>query len=151
MSTISATTTPPNPRTCPGPLRPGTASGQTSGVSRFRASRQKKPPRALRVARLEAGATKERILQVAEAEFARKGFAGTRTRDIAEQAGINISTLHFHWKSKEELYLGVHQRLLTLRAQLAEEIFALVERRPASPAAWEETVQAVVEKVVLKR
>jgi hypothetical protein len=46
--------------------------------------------------------TKERILEIAERLFAPKGFEGARTRDIAAQAGMNISTLHFHWKSKTE-------------------------------------------------
>jgi AcrR family transcriptional regulator len=92
-------------------------------------------------------ATKERILQVAEELFAQKGFDGTRTRDIAEQVGINISTLHFHWKSKEELYTAVYQNLLSQRAGLAEEVFALLAQ-PASPGSeWQETVQAVVNKM----
>src|SRR5512138_404940 len=91
-------------------------------------------------------ATKDRILQVAEELFAQKGYEGTRTRDIAEQVGINISTLHFHWKSKDELYTAVYQNLLTHRARLAEEVFALLAQ-PASPGKqWQETVQAVVDK-----
>jgi len=127
-------------------LRPS-AAGQPRGAARVRAARQKKLSNARESTHLESTSTKERILQVAEEMFARNGFAGARTRDIAEQAGINISTLHFHWKSKEELYLGVHQRLLSLRAQLADDIFAFVERKPASPAAWEETVKVVVDKL----
>lgn len=95
----------------------------------------------------EPGSTKERILQVAEGLFAKKGFEGTRTRDIAEQAGINISTLHFHWKSKEELFTAVYRRLLTQRAQLAEDVFALLTTNAATPDSWQETVQAIVEKM----
>ncbi len=95
----------------------------------------------------ESGSTKERILQVAEEQFAQKGFEGTRTRDIAEQAGINISTLHFHWKSKEELYTAVYQQLLNRRAKLSEEVFALLTAAPASPESWQETIQAVVERM----
>jgi len=91
-------------------------------------------------------ATKERILQVAEELFAQKGFEGTRTRDIAEQVGINISTLHFHWKSKEELYAAVYQNLLAQRAKLAEEVFALLAQPPAA-GRWRETVQTVVDKM----
>lgn len=94
---------------------------------------------------LSQPATKERILQVAEELFAQKGFEGTRTRDIAEQAGINISTLHFHWKSKEDLYAAVYQNLLAQRAKLAEEVFALLAQPPTSH--WQETVQAVVDKM----
>jgi AcrR family transcriptional regulator len=95
----------------------------------------------------EPTSTKERILRIAEELFAEKGFDGTRTRDIAEQAGINISTLHFHWKSKEELYTAVYQRLLTQRAKEAEEVFALLQKASAASEHWEETVQAVVDKM----
>lgn len=94
---------------------------------------------------LPLSATKERIFQVAEELFAQKGFEGTRTRDIAEQAGINISTLHFHWKSKEDLYAAVYQNLLAQRARLAEEVFALLTQPPTNH--WQETVQAVVDKM----
>jgi AcrR family transcriptional regulator len=97
------------------------------------------------VVRLPLPATKERIFQVAEELFAQKGFEGTRTRDIAEQAGINISTLHFHWKSKEDLYAAVYQNLLAQRAKLAEEVFALLTQPPSTY--WPETVQAVVDRM----
>ncbi|MGH7961909.1 MAG: TetR/AcrR family transcriptional regulator [Candidatus Binatia bacterium] len=88
----------------------------------------------------ELTSTKEKILNVAEELFAERGFQGTRTRDIAERAGINISTLHFHWKCKEELYAAVYQRLLTQRAKLSEDIFACLETTPA----WEEAMHGVV-------
>lgn len=89
----------------------------------------------------EEASTKERILLVAEELFAEKGFEGIRTRDIAERASINISTLHFHWKCKEELYAAVYQRILTQRAKLAEEIFAFLEATPA----WEDAMQGMVD------
>jgi AcrR family transcriptional regulator len=94
---------------------------------------------------LELGSTKERILQAAEALFAEKGFEGTRTRDIADQVGINISTLHFHWKSKEDLYTAVYQNLLEQRAKLTEEVFALLSQPHTDH--WQDTVQAVVDKM----
>ena len=34
--------------------------------------------------------TEEKILEAASEVFTEKGFAGTRTRDIAEKAGINL-------------------------------------------------------------
>lgn len=51
--------------------------------------------------------TKARILATAERVFAAKGFAGASTREIASQAGVNISSLPYHWESKETLYRGV--------------------------------------------
>jgi AcrR family transcriptional regulator len=55
--------------------------------------------------------TKERILSTAEAIFARRGFAGASTREIAATAGVNISSLHYHWESKERLYLAVFENI----------------------------------------
>lgn len=95
--------------------------------------------------REEISPTKERILEVAEKLFAQKGFEGTRTRDIAEQAGINISTLHFHWKSKEDLYTAVYQRQVARRAKLAEEIFSLLAQAPSAPQRWPEIERGIVE------
>jgi AcrR family transcriptional regulator len=51
--------------------------------------------------------TKDRILEAAEAIFAQRGFEGASTREIAARAGVNISSLHYHWASKETLYLAV--------------------------------------------
>lgn len=93
----------------------------------------------------EEASTKERILLVAEELFAEKGFAGTRTRDIAERAGVNISTLHFHWKCKEELYTAVYQRLLEQRTKLTEEIFAFLGNTPTTLAQWEEKIRGGVD------
>jgi len=93
----------------------------------------------------EGTSTKERILLVAEDLFAEKGFTGTRTRDIAERAGINISTLHFHWKCKEELYTTVYQRLLAQRAKLTEELFVFLGDTPTTLAQWEEKIRGGVD------
>lgn len=62
---------------------------------------------ALDKARDAPGSTKARILSAAEAIFASRGFEGASTREIASRAGVNISSLHYHWESKETLYLAV--------------------------------------------
>lgn len=48
--------------------------------------------------------TEERILEAATAVFTEKGFEATKTRDIAEAAGINIASLHYYFRSKEKLF-----------------------------------------------
>ncbi|OAV43683.1 TetR/AcrR family transcriptional regulator [Lewinella sp. 4G2] len=48
--------------------------------------------------------TKAKIAAAAIRVFTRKGYDGTKTRDIAEEAGINVATLHYHHKSKDELF-----------------------------------------------
>ena len=48
--------------------------------------------------------TEEKILQAAREVFTQKGFAATRTRDIAEKAGINLALLNYYYRSKEKLF-----------------------------------------------
>lgn len=48
--------------------------------------------------------TEEKIKQAALKLFTRKGFAATRTRDISEEAGINLALLNYYFRSKEKLF-----------------------------------------------
>ena len=48
--------------------------------------------------------TEERIKAAARKVFHQKGFAGTRTRDIAEEAGVNHAMLNYYFRSKEKLF-----------------------------------------------
>lgn len=66
---------------------------------------------ALEKVREAPASTKARILAAAEEVFAAKGFAGASTREIAARARVNISSLHYHWESKETLYLAVFQNV----------------------------------------
>jgi len=36
--------------------------------------------------------------------FAKQGFAGTTTRDIAKEAGLNLALLNYYFRSKERLF-----------------------------------------------
>ncbi len=69
------------------------------------------PRSALTKAREAPASTKARILAAAEAVFAAKGFDGASTREIAAAAGVNISSLHYHWESKETLYFAVFENI----------------------------------------
>ena len=62
-------------------------------------------------AREAPSSTKARILTAAEVVFATKGFEGASTREIAAAAGVNISSLHYHWESKETLYFAVFENI----------------------------------------
>ena len=66
---------------------------------------------ALEKAREAPGSTKGRILAAAEEVFAARGFQGASTREIAARAGVNISSLHYHWESKETLYFAVFRNV----------------------------------------
>lgn len=61
--------------------------------------------------------TEKSILQAAEEEFLLKGFAGARTTEIAQRAGVNHAMLHYYFKTKEQLFEQVLMEKLTLFQQ----------------------------------
>lgn len=108
-------------------------------------------PTSAPVVPLAPPSSRDKILDVAEALFARRGFAGVGMREVAEVAGLGKSSLFHHFRSKAQLYLAVLERLLAqiddrLKAALAVPgapaerldrwidalIDALAEREPAA-------------------
>lgn len=53
---------------------------------------------------VEEASTEEKIKEAARKLFTKKGFAATRTRDIAEEAGINLALLNYYFRSKQKLF-----------------------------------------------
>lgn len=48
--------------------------------------------------------TEERILDAAMKVFTREGFAATRTEEIAKEAGINRTLLHYYYRDKQTIF-----------------------------------------------
>lgn len=48
--------------------------------------------------------TEERIKEAARVVFTEKGYAATRTRDIAEASGLNLALINYYFRSKENLF-----------------------------------------------
>jgi len=67
--------------------------------------------------RLSAQDRRQQILQVATGLFARQGFQGTTTRQIAEQARVNEALLFRHFPSKETLYWTIIEELCSVRGR----------------------------------
>lgn len=55
--------------------------------------------------------TKDKILDSAITIFAKNGFEAARTRDIAALAGVNISTLHYYFINKDNIYKSVIDKI----------------------------------------
>lgn len=53
--------------------------------------------------------TEEQILEAAKKVFQEQGFAGARMQEIADEAGINKSMLHYYFRSKDKLFQNVFQ------------------------------------------
>jgi TetR/AcrR family transcriptional regulator len=58
-------------------------------------------------------ATKNQILDAAEAEFAVTGLSGARTEAIAAQTGVTKAMIYYYFQNKEELYRAVLERCFT--------------------------------------
>jgi AcrR family transcriptional regulator len=65
-------------------------------MAKAKTSKKSKPPK--------ESSTEERIKEAARKLFTQKGFAATRTRDIAEEAGINLALLNYYFRSKQKLF-----------------------------------------------
>jgi AcrR family transcriptional regulator len=63
--------------------------------------------------RVADDSTEEKIRKAARIVFHKKGFAAARTRDIAEEAGINLALLNYYFRSKEKLFVLVMIETLT--------------------------------------
>jgi AcrR family transcriptional regulator len=61
----------------------------------------------LEKAKKDPESMKARILAVARRIYGEYGFHGTTMRMIAKEVGIDISTLHYHWGEKKDLYEAV--------------------------------------------
>ncbi|MEM7409089.1 MAG: TetR/AcrR family transcriptional regulator [Myxococcota bacterium] len=57
--------------------------------------------------------SREKILDVAESLFARRGFAAVGLREVAEVSGLSKSSLFHHFKNKDQLYAEVLIRVLS--------------------------------------
>lgn len=60
-----------------------------------------------RRARLTGEERRRQIIEAAAALFARKGFGGTTTRQVAVAAGISEPTIFKHFATKEALYAAI--------------------------------------------
>lgn len=60
-----------------------------------------------RCARLTQCARSNQIIEAAIRLFAQKGFQGTKTKEIAEAAGINEALIFRDFQSKEKLYCAI--------------------------------------------
>ena len=48
--------------------------------------------------------TEAKIKAAAKKLFTQKGFSATKTRDIAQEAGINLALLNYYFRSKDKLF-----------------------------------------------
>lgn len=67
--------------------------------------------------RLSALDRRRQIMRSASGLFARRGYRGTTTREIAARAGINEALLFRHFPSKQRLYWTIIEELCSARGR----------------------------------
>jgi len=86
--------------------------------------------------------SRDKILEVAEALFARRGFAGVGLREVAQQVGLGKSSLFHHFRSKAQLYLAVLDRVLV---RIEERLRAASEIGGSPLERLDRTVDALID------
>jgi len=84
----------------------------------------------LEKARRDPESMKARILACARRVFGEYGFHGTTTRMIAQEVGIDISTLHYHWGEKKDLYEAVILDINKDLGQNLKDVEKIIHGRP---------------------
>jgi TetR/AcrR family transcriptional regulator len=56
--------------------------------------------------------TEDQIKEAARKVFLKKGFAGARMQEIADEAGINKAMLHYYYRSKQKLFEVIFEESL---------------------------------------
>jgi AcrR family transcriptional regulator len=83
------------------------------------------------------GDTERRILEAAHKVFVRRGTAGARTQEIADEAGVNKALLHYYFRSKSALADAVFQRV-------ARGVVSRVAGIAGSDLALEDKVRSII-------
>jgi AcrR family transcriptional regulator len=84
----------------------------------------------------------EKIKVAAKKLFTQKGFAATRTRDIAEEAGINLALLNYYFRSKSKLFE------LVMWENLSLFMGVMIENIKNSPHSFYDQLDFIVDKYI---
>lgn len=61
---------------------------------------------------MNATSRRQQLVDAAFRQIAERGFEGLRTRDVANEVGVNIATLHYYFPTKEALIGAVLQHAM---------------------------------------
>ncbi len=74
-----------------------------------------------------SGETRRKILEIAEQEFAREGYAGAHLQRIASQVGVQKTALYYYFDSKAALFEAVLAGLMDFFDERIAEVLDLPE------------------------
>lgn len=90
-----------------------------------------------------AKGTKEKILDAALVQFSEYGYSGTNIQSIADSVGIVKSALYRHFRSKEEIWIAIQDRM----TEYYEQRFGSVDNLPPVPSSAEELFELTMRMV----
>lgn len=91
---------------------------------------------------------KEVILDAAEALFARHGFYGVTTRQVATEAGVDTALIHYYFGAKRELFdAALLRRAEIINRERAEAMTAYEAAHPGSMTA-EGVIAAFIDPLI---
>jgi AcrR family transcriptional regulator len=97
----------------------------------------------------ESKNSKQRILDAAERLFSERGFEGASLRAITGEAGVNLASVNYYFRSKEELIKAVFARRL---GPLNQQRLALLDVYETAardrPPALEDVIEALIGPVL---
>ncbi|MEM9408560.1 MAG: TetR/AcrR family transcriptional regulator, partial [Acidobacteriota bacterium] len=80
-------------------------------------------------------ATRDRLIEAALRVFAARGFEGATTREIAQEAGVALAALTYHFESKDELWRCTADRFFLEHREHQEQRIAGLEGVDAATVA----------------
>ena len=72
---------------------------------------------------LKQNNTEQTILEAAEKVFLDKGYAGTKTTEIAQLAGVNHAMLHYYFRTKDNLFNKIFENKVQIFLSSFSETF----------------------------
>lgn len=106
-------------------------------------------PRSTPMANSEQQSSPDRILNAAEALFSRRGFFGASLRDIAREAGVQMSLVNYHFGLKEDLFRQVVRRRADEHAAaIAASLDTLLAERHSRPIQVDDVIRALLEPIL---
>lgn len=85
--------------------------------------------------------TEQKILIAARKEFEQKGFNGARMQNVADLAGISKPSLHYYFRTKENLFKKIFDEAL-------EEYMPLVNTWINDSLSWDEKIKFFTSELV---
>ena len=71
----------------------------------------------------QSSSSEERILEAAKKVFHCKGYDGARMQEIADEAGVNKSLVHYYYRNKDNLFQAVFEDAFSRLIAKLNEIF----------------------------